>query len=398
MTATPAPTTASAAVARDSRPLVCHVVHRFDYGGLENGIVNLINGLPAGELRHAVVALTEVSDFRRRIVRTDVEFHELHKRAGKDLGAYVRLWSLLRRLQPAIVHTRNVGTIDCAAVAALAGVPVRLHGEHGWDVHDPDGTSRKYLAMRRAFGHFVHGFVTVSRDLESWLVERVGVADARVRHICNGVDTERFGPRPGERTLLPANTFPPGAVIVGSVTRFSAIKDPLNLVNAFVAVEPRVRASGIELRLLMAGDGPLRAEALARLEAAGLAERAWLPGSRDDVAQLLPLMDVFVLGSLREGISNTVLEAMAAGRPVIASASGGNLELVEHGATGALVPPGDSVALATALEAYARDADLRARHGAAARRRAVEEFSLAKMIEQYRALYLRYARRAEGTN
>ena len=189
-------------------PLVAHVVFRFDVGGLENGVVNLINRLPADEIRHAVIALTEATDFRRRVRRPDVVIHELHKQPGKDPAAYLRLFRLLRELRPAVVHTRNFGTLDCQTVACLAGVPLRIHGEHGWDIHDPDGTNRKYRMMRRAIAPLIHRFVTVSRDLERYLVETVGVAAGKVQRICNGVDTERFHPPvPGspDAAQLPAH-------------------------------------------------------------------------------------------------------------------------------------------------------------------------------------------------
>jgi sugar transferase (PEP-CTERM/EpsH1 system associated) len=378
----------SARSARRERPLVVHIVFRFDYGGLENGIVNLVNGLPADELDHAIIALTEASDFRLRIRRADVKIYALNKRPGKDPGVYLRLWKLLRALKPDIVHTRNVGTMDCLAVAWLAGVPVRMHGEHGWDVHDPDGANPKYRRVRRLFNPLVRRFVTVSRDLERWLVERVGIDAGKVVQICNGVDTQRFHPRRGEaRESLPAERFPAGCIVIGSVTRLTEIKDPLNLVRAFLAARPALLAEGRDVRLAVIGDGPLRGAIEAEVAAAGAKECVWLPGSRDDVAALLRAFDVFVLGSLREGISNTVLEAMASGLPVIASATGGNLELVEHGVNGALVPPGDAAALAAELTSYVRDDAKRAAHAAASRRRAEQHFSLGGMMNRYRELY-----------
>ncbi|HSC05306.1 MAG TPA: glycosyltransferase, partial [Steroidobacteraceae bacterium] len=156
-------------------PLVVHIVHRLDVGGLENGLVNLINHLPAARYRHAIVCLTEATDFRRRIRRADVEVHALGKRPGKDPGAYWRLWKLLRALRPDIVHTRNLATLDCQFVAALAGIRGRVHGEHGWDVYDLHGTSSRYRLLRRAAARVVGRFVTMSRDLERWLVSDVGV-------------------------------------------------------------------------------------------------------------------------------------------------------------------------------------------------------------------------------
>jgi sugar transferase (PEP-CTERM/EpsH1 system associated) len=378
--------------AADPRPLIAHVIFRFDYGGLENGVVNVVNGLPDERFRHAIIALTEVSEFSKRIRRADVTCHALNKKPGKDPAAYLRLFRLLKKLRPAITHTRNLATIEGAVVARLAGVPERIHGEHGWDVYDPDGTSRKYRTLRRMANPAIDRFVAVSGELERWLTDFVGIRAGKVMRICNGVDTAKFLPASGApRRLLPADRFPPGSIVVGSVIRFSPIKDPLNLVRAFIAA--RRERDGNRLRLAMIGDGSLRADAERLLSEAGLAGDAWLPGSRDDVAPLLREMDVYVLGSLREGISNTVLESMATGVPVIATRTGGNLELVQDQRTGLLVPIGDSSALAAALLAYARDADLRAAHGAAARARIEEQYSLRRMLSDYEALYRAHAER-----
>jgi sugar transferase (PEP-CTERM/EpsH1 system associated) len=373
----------------DTRPLVAHVVFRFDYGGLENGIANLINGLNAESFRHAVVALTTVeAGLRSRIATPDVGFHSLHKRPGKDPGAYLRLYRLLRTLRPDIVHTRNLGTIEGAVIARLAGVPYRIHGEHGWDVTDPDGKSPKYRALRRVANPAIDRFITVSRELERWLTATIGIPAGKVQRICNGVDTDRFRPRENEpRRLLSTPQFPADAIVIGTVIRFSAIKDPLNLVRAFI--QARKSPAGERLRLAMIGDGDLRDSALTQLRQAGLSEAAWLPGSRNDIADIMREMDVFVLGSRREGISNTILEAMASGLPVIATATGGNSELVEHGVTGRLVPTGDPLAIASALGDYARDAELRTAHGRIGRERAVRDFSLRRMIADYGAVYER---------
>lgn len=393
------PVSASASVAaapidRDRRPHIAHVVFSFDYGGLENGVANVINGLADESFRHSIIALTSASSFRRRIRKADVSVHLIEKKPGKDPAAYVRLYRLLRRLKPAVVHTRNLSTLECALVARIAGVPARIHGEHGWDVFDPDGTSRKYRLLRRMVDPAVDRFVTVSEELQRWLTGTVGISARKVQRICNGVDTGLFRPRGAEaRTLLPAGRFPAGSVVVGSVTRFSAIKDPLNLVRAFIAA--RQDAAGAALRLVMVGDGALRGEAEALLEQSGAAGAAWLPGSRDDVAAVLRELDVFVLGSRREGISNTVLEAMSSGLPVIATATGGNFELVRDGATGRLVPPGDAQALARAMLDYARDGALRGAHGSAARLRVETEYSLERMLAAYHALYLSCCERRE---
>lgn len=132
-------------------PLVAHIIHRLDVGGLENGLVNIINRTPPERYRHAIICMIDYNPaFRARIRREGVECHALHKREGKDLGVYFRLRRLLSELRPDIVHTRNLSALEAQLPAWLAGVRCRVHGEHGRDVHDIDGRNRKYNLLRRA--------------------------------------------------------------------------------------------------------------------------------------------------------------------------------------------------------------------------------------------------------
>ena len=136
---------------------IVHVVYRFAVGGLENGLVNLVNRLPADAWRHAIVSLTDIdAGFAARIVRDDVELVALHKRPGHAWPLYPRLWRLLRQRRPAIVHTRNLAALETMPVAWAAGVPARIHGEHGRDAGDPDVRDPTRRRIRRAFRPFVH--------------------------------------------------------------------------------------------------------------------------------------------------------------------------------------------------------------------------------------------------
>jgi glycosyltransferase involved in cell wall biosynthesis len=166
-----------------------------------------------------------------------------------------------------------------------------------------------------------------------------------------------------------------------------AVKDPLNLVDAFLQLRERCAGDWPRLRLVMLGGGPLLDAARRRLAEAGAAEQAWLPGDRSDVAQLLPHFDIFALPSQAEGISNTLLEAMACGCAPVATDVGGNTELVEDGANGLLVPSQDSAALATALARLVQEPALRQGFATASLARARGQFSLDGMIAAYGALY-----------
>lgn len=371
----------------DDAPLVVHVIHRLDVGGMENGLVNLINHMPIEKYRHAVISLTESTSFSERIRRDDVELFSLHKKPGHDLGLPVRLWRLLRRLRPSIVHTRNLASVEAVVPAVLAGVPGRVHGEHGRDLQDVDGTKRRYRWLRRILSPLVHRFIALSRELETYLVDAIGVAPSNVARIINGVDTARFRPVAGERRPLPpeAALETPGRVVIGSVTRMQEVKDPLTLARAFAKMVND--GSAPRAVLVMIGDGPLLERVRDELRDAGLERHVWLAGAREDVPELLQTFDVFALSSRVEGISNTVLEAMSSGLPVVATRVGGNDELVLDGVTGALVPARSPEALAGVLARYVNDVELRRSHGAAGRERAVHEFALDRMVTRYTEVY-----------
>lgn len=371
----------------DSRPLVVHVMHRFDVGGLENGVVNLINHMPAEAYRHAILALTEVTDFRKRIRHPDVQFISLRKPPGHLFKLYPRLYRLFRELKPAIVHSRNLGPLEAVVPAWAAGVPVRIHGEHGRDVGDLDGSNKTYQWLRRVFNPFVTHFIALSRDLESYLLGPVGISPGKVSQFYNGVDAARFHPADDSPAIMGCPFRRPEHWLAGTVGRMQTVKDQTLLARAFVRALEREPGLKNSLRLVMVGDGPLRAEAQRILSEAGVADLAWLPGERHDVPDVLRGLDCFVLPSLAEGISNTILEAMASGLPVIATHVGGNPELLVDGDTGQLVPAGDPEAMATALIAYAK-APERAREAGRAGRSTVERrFSMEAMVAAYQGLY-----------
>jgi sugar transferase (PEP-CTERM/EpsH1 system associated) len=356
-------------------------------------MVNLINQLPPAAYRHAIVSLTDVDrNFAARLQRSDVELISLHKPPGHGYKLYPRLYRLFRDLRPAIVHTRNLAALESMLPAWAAGVPVRIHGEHGWDMSDPGGFNRAMQWVRRAYRPFVGHYVAVSKALEQYL-GRLGVPPQRVTQIYNGVDVQRFW-FSAAREHIPKCPFQGrDEWLVGTVGRLQPIKDQLNLVRAFIRAVELAPSRKERLRLAIIGDGPLYTEASSLLKRAGLEGLAWMPGERDDVPAILRGLDCFVLPSLAEGISNTILEAMATGLPVIATDVGGNSELVEVGRTGDLVPASDTEALAHRILAYARDPAAGRSQGREGRTKVERQFSLESMVQQYHSLYDRMLQR-----
>jgi sugar transferase (PEP-CTERM/EpsH1 system associated) len=368
-------------------PLILHVIYRLDFGGLENGLVNLINNLPQDLAQHAILTLAGYSRFAERIRRPGVELLNLDKRPGKDPAIYARCWRALRRLRPSIVHTRNLGTVDLQWVACAAGVPIRVHGEHGWDADDARGTSPRHLWIRRWCRPAIHRHIAVSEDLASWLRTSIHVRPERIETIINGVDTRRFQPAGDQPADLPwyDGALSKRPLIFGTVGRLDPVKNHAGLLRAFAALV--VSRPGIAANLVIVGDGP-ELDRLRRLVCElRLADMVWLAGARDDIPALLRAFDVFVLPSINEGISNTLLEAMASGRPVIAARVGGNAELVTSGSDGQLYDSARETELVAAMQTYLDDSAQRLRHGRAARLKVETRFSLSSMVDGYSRMY-----------
>jgi sugar transferase (PEP-CTERM/EpsH1 system associated) len=357
--------------------LVVHLIYRLDFGGLETLLVDCINRMPAHRYRHAIVCLTDYTAFADKITQPGVQLYALNKAPGLGLGTHAALFKLLRTLRPAILHTYNLSAIEYSFTAALAGVPIRIHAEHGRDAGDPLGLNRKHNLLRRLMSPFVDRYVPVSLDLQRWLKDVVGIADAKNLLIDNGVDTEHFHPAPQ----------PPQQFVIGTVGRVQDVKNQAALIDAFIALRALLPDQHARLRLQIIGDGPLRATLQAQVAAAGIGDVVSLPGARTDIADLMRGFSLFALSSIAEGTPVTLLEAMACALPVVSTAVGGIPELIQDGQTGTLVPAGDTAAMAAALARYAGDAALAARHGAAGRARIEVHNSVAAMVQAYVALY-----------
>ncbi len=375
-----------------SRPLtICHIVLRLDFGGLQNGLVMLVNNMPADRYRHAIICLEHASDFRDRIRRKDVPIYEIHKQPGKGVASYLRVWSLLRQIRPDLVHTRNLPTVDMLAPARLAGVRALVHSEHGVDMAELAAVPPKYRMLRRLSRFVVGRYIAVSKDLANWMTAANGLPPDRISVIPNGVDRALFRPpidsdSPREERL-PAGFATPSSFVVGTIGRLAPVKDQTNLVRAFLLALDQRPSLRQTLRLVILGDGSLRDEMLSLIDAAGARSLVWMPGFCNDTAEYYRTFDLFALPSRREGTSNTILEAMASGLPVAATDVGGNPSLVTPDVTGLLVPAETPSALSEAICRYVDDRALALQHGRAGRAVILQNYSIEAMVKGYEAVY-----------
>lgn len=283
-------------------------------------------------------------------------------------AAGFRRWCRAHRL--AVLHTCDrYANIFALPVAALAGVPVRVGSRRELN---PDNTAGLLLAQRAAYG-FAHRIVANSAAAAARL-RREGIRRGRIVHIPNGIDVEEFRPadRPGPLRRLV------------TVARLRPEKGHDTLIDAV----PAILRAFPDVTLTIVGDGPMAPALASRVAELGLGDRVHFEGHRDDVAAALREHDVFVLPSRSEAFPNSVIEAMATGLPVVASEVGGIPELVEHGRTGLLIPPGRPEELASVVIDLLRRPSFARALGRKARAEVVAQYSFERMVREFEALYL----------
>jgi sugar transferase (PEP-CTERM/EpsH1 system associated) len=228
----------------------------------------------------------------------------------------------------------------------------------------------------------------MSKDLEGWLIKQIKVPEKKITQVYNGVDLNRFKCHETKPwLLLPIEFRVPGLLLIGTVGRLDPVKDQTTLVQAFIHLVKVNPALSSQVRLIIVGDGVLLSALQALVLDANVENLVWFAGERHDVADIMQALDLFVLPSINEGISNTILEAMASSLPVIATKVGGNPELVVDGHTGYLVAKQDPIAMAAAFKRYLLQPELLMLHGQAGRARVVSTFSLNRMMADYSAIY-----------
>jgi len=365
---------------------ILHILHSLQVGGLENGVVNLVNRLDPGMFDHAVCCIDSSGSMAERLTRP-VEIFTMRKGKERDYLLPFHIARIVKKVHPDLVHTRNWGAIDGVIGARLAGVKRIIHGEHGREAADPTGANKRRKMARKALNPLISRFVTVSAELRGWLIDDVGISGDKIVQIINGVDTEKF--RPGENRGLAKQILglDPDSFVIGTVGRLDPVKDFQTLVKAVAGLFATEGDKTAKAALVVIGSGPEEQKLKTLADNLGLAGRVVFLGERKDVSELMQGMDLFVLPSIAEGISNTILEAMAVGLPVVASRAGGNRELVAEGENGFLFSIGDDRELASIIVDYINKPEMRLEHGSNSRSRTKTNFSLARMVREYEALY-----------
>jgi sugar transferase (PEP-CTERM/EpsH1 system associated) len=355
-----------------------HVVLNLRCGGLEKLTIDLASRLNDIGCNSIICCLESGGELAETAKNKGVKIISCDKRHGIDVSAIWKLYRILKKNRIEAVHTHNMAPLIYGTISArLAGIPVVINTRHG-----PDDKA-KNRSVYRLIWSMNDSIIAVSEDVKRQLLSNNQIGDDRIKVIHNGIDLDKCIKNTDIKAKRRSLGINNESLVIGATSRLCEKKDQMTLLNAFSLVEKKVNNA----ILVFVGDGPLRVSLEQHSIRLGMRNKVLFLGFMEDVETIVQVFDVFALSSLAEGVSLCILEAMAAGKPVVATKIGGNPEVVVDGETGILVPPKDASVMADAIIKLLNDAELRERMGAAGRRRVEEKFSLDRMVREYESIY-----------
>ena len=359
---------------------IMHLIHQLRTGGAENGIINLVNHIDGDRFESAICAFVGGGAQTHRVDVNKTQLLELNKsKDGNDFFLPFRLKKQLDLWQPHILHTHAWGTLCEGFLAAkMARIPVVIHGEHGTLQQQ-----KKNIPVQRFVWGLCTQVLSVSNSHREKIAGTIGFPPEKIKVILNGVDTKLFSPNADRERNKISLGFGPQDKIIGTVGRLMPVKNQQMLIQAFASIV----GTCPHTKLVLAGDGPLRNDLTQLASTLGIAPSVHFLGRRSDVPSLLQAMDLFVLPSLSEGMSNTILEAMSCGLPVVATDVGGNSEIIIDNVTGRLVQSENVEELADIVTFLFDHPDQLEAMGTASRKHIVDKYSIQTMVNNYEQLY-----------
>lgn len=374
---------------KERRIKILHVIDSLAIGGMERVVIDVVNGMDNGIFEQAVCCLSQRGEGAGWL-RDGTVCYDLGKGAGPDRLMPLKIASVLRAYRPDIIHSQSWSGVDTALAKLIAHSRARLiQSEHGRSFPFVDGESLKRGMARRCLYQLSDAVFAVSDEVRDYYCRETGFPIGRMQVIRNGIDVRRID------SADPAHAreelgFSRGDFVIGTVARLDRTKDTITLLHAFDALTRMTDRRGV--RLLIVGEGDERVRLERFVAERSLADQVVFAGERTDVPRLLKAMDVFALSSITEGMPITVLEAMSASLPVVATGVGALPEMVIEGSTGYLVRPRDHVALAEGLAKIVNHPDSGRECGRAGRRKVERDYTLDRMLGRYRDLYLYLAK------
>ena len=359
---------------------VVHVVLSLEIGGMESVITNIARNIDKDLFRLVVICVNKIGPLGRELQKEGIKVTLCEKMVSKISFLYPKaLVQAIKNERADIVHSHS----GCWHKAAIAGkyskVKGIIHTEHGRLVPD----YMTLIILDRIVSRITNIVVPVSIDLKNYLENVVKIQQNKLILIENGIDTRIFLPKHKSENLLEEFNMPKDSFVIGNIARLAPVKDHKTLLRAIKIT----KSTYPTIKLLIIGDGPERKNIQQIIKNLDLSDNVQLLGFRRDIRDLLSIMDIFVLSSISEGTSMTVLEAMAMGKPVIATDVGGNSKLVIYGVTGFLVPAKNVGAMAEKITLLLANPPLAKAMGGKGRDNVIKHFSVQEMTRQYEQLY-----------
>lgn len=362
---------------------IMQIVHCMDVAGAERVVCSIVKNLSGERFSFSICCLDYIGKIGEQLMGEGVNVFELKRKPGMDFRLIKRLAGMLKDQRVDIVHAHQYTPYFYGAIAAiLSQMPKIIFTEHGR--HQPDKIRPKRVICNRFLNPFTSMITGVSNFSKDSLVRYERLPGKRIDVIYNGIETTEFNngaDREAKRKELGINS---ADIAVGMIGRFAPVKNHRMLLSAFKDVLKVIS----NIKLILAGDGALKKECAEFTLKLGMQNNVSFLGRRSDIPALLSAFDIYVLPSIAEAASLTLLEAMAAGLPVVAMDAGGNPEIVLNDRTGILVSPGDSAGFSKAIITLAQDPEKRKRLGSSGKKRSEEMFTMDMMLAKYEELYI----------
>ena len=367
---------------------VLHIIETLDIGGAECVVADIVNNLPCN-VKSFVCCFKNTGEVASRI-KPNVEIFSLDKKEGNSLNIPFRLAKIMREKKIDAIHTHNWG-VFCESVfaAVLARVPVRIHMAHGGLLAHSNtflGWLKKRIRRLTEYtaALFCDKIIAVSEDLKRILIQEVGIAEQKIIVVRNGIKINPVD-HSTQESIYTQHGRNKNEFIICFIGRLAAVKNIPFLISALVeicALQPRVK-------LLVVGDGPEKNALINLVNVSRLTENVFFLGARNDVKNILSICDLFVLPSLSEGVSISLLEAMSMRVPVVATNVGGNAEVIINGETGILVESNDLCGLISAIQRIINNPEERKSYIEKAYQRIIFHFNLANNIGIISSMYFK---------
>lgn len=367
---------------------VAYIIDNLEYGGVQKYVVDIVNNLDRKRFSPYVYCLKKAGPLMNKL-ENELPVYEFDMKTGNNLSLITELARTFRNENIDVIHSNNwITFVEAVLAKKVSGVPVIIHAQHGMEMNDEEACSRlkryKRNRVRQILSYFTDSIVVVSEATREFVAQGWKAPEEKIKLIYNGVDITPFENKKNMRFEKRSELgLSEDLLVVGSVGRLMRVKNYTCLLRAFSMIAGEFNG----VKLLLVGDGPDKNKMELLAKELNISDMVMFMGTRPDINELLSVMDVFVLPSISEGISLSILEAMASHVPVIASNVGGNPEIINN-ENGMLFSSDDHVELSGALRILIEEPSRRKEFSISGRRSVEEKFALKRMVKDYENLYL----------